>query len=345
MQEVQQRVEAYQKQDILQTTLVDTIFFGGGTPSLLYPEYIEKILNLIKKYFTIDRDAEITLECNPAASDTEYFSDYAQLGVNRLSIGVQSFIDKDLKFLGRLHTAIEALNTIEIATTYFNNISIDLIFAIPGQDYHSIEKNLQIVSKLNIQHVSYYSLIYEPNTPLYEMLQNGTINPQDDDKTSEHYLFISRFLQSNGFEHYEISNYAQPGFYCRHNLKYWNQQNTIAFGPSAVGYINGFRYKNTSNLNEYFALLKQNKLPNTELEYLSKNNLLTEYIFLKLRAQGLDFNEFKIKFGFDLYPMIENEINLLITNGFAKLINNLLKLEPKGYYICDEITLRLLGKL
>lgn len=343
--EIKKRVEQFRQDGLLYENEIDTIFFGGGTPSLMSPKDYEEIFELLGQNFSIRNDAEITIECNPGASDTKYFADYAKLGINRLSIGVQSFIDSELKFLGRLHSSKDAFFTIEQAQKNFDKVSIDLIFGLPDQTLENVAFSLEKASKFDLQHISVYSLIYEEGTPLYQNLSSGKISPLDDELSAEMYLYISSFLRERAFEHYEISNYAKNGYRCQHNLKYWLLQNTLAFGPSAVGFLNNIRYKNTSNLQDYSQKLYLGILPTISEEHLRFSDLLTERVFLSLRSIGLDLKQFHSEFGIHLENYANKEIDFLIKNGYAINENNFLKLTPKGYYICDEITLQLLKKI
>ncbi len=343
--EIQRRSLSFFEQSSIKTNTIDTIFIGGGTPSLINPKYIEKILSEIDKYFDLSSDAEITLECNPAASDAKSFSDYAFLGINRISIGVQSFLDDELRFLQRLHSTSEAMATIETARKYFDNLSIDLIFGLPGQTFANINKSLSQAIELDLPHISYYALIYEEGTPLHNDLLEGKILPIADEQSAEYYLQIGDTLGSKGYEHYEISNYARLGYRCRHNIKYWTCSETLAFGASAVGMINDFRYKNVSDVSRYFALLNNGNLPDELCEKLTFEERLTEFVFLSLRSLGLNFKDFSERFGVDLFALLNNEIELLVASNLATFENKTLKLTPKGYYICDEITLRLLKKI
>lgn len=340
--EIERRTQSLLQQFSAHKIEIDTIFIGGGTPSLINPQSIEKILSSLNQYYIVSPEPEITLECNPAASDAKFFAQYASLGINRISIGVQSFVDDELRFLRRLHSASEAMKTVDTAKKYFNNISIDLIFGLPGQSVASIQKSLSQAIELELPHISYYALIYEQGTPLHNDLLSGKILPISDEDSADFYLLISDTLRSYGYEHYEISNFARSGFRCRHNLKYWNCSNTLAFGASAVGLLGSSRYKNVSDVAKYFALLNEGNLPDEFCEKLTFDERLTERVFLSLRSLGLNFQDFFEQFGIDLSKILNNEIDFLVASDLAEFKNKTLKLTPKGYYICDEITLRLL---
>ncbi len=325
---------------------IDTIFFGGGTPSLLNPNNLEEILDKINKYFIIDRNAEITLECNPGTVDVEYLSEYYKMGINRISFGVQSFVDSELKFLERIHSSDEVVIAYNKARQIgFDNISLDLIFSLPNQEIDNWKFSLNKAIELNPNHISAYSLIYEPGTPLFASFQKGKIKKNTDDRDVEFYEITTDVLSNANFEQYEVSNYAKDGKYCRHNLKYWNCNEYFAFGPSAVGVIDGFRFKNFSNLNKYNTRLKQNKLPVESTEVMTENVKIFERIFLTLRAIGLNTIEFNKEFNIDIFEIAKREIELLINNKFIFRNGDILRLTSQGYFIGDDITLMLIDAI
>lgn len=321
---------------------IDSIFIGGGTPSLLLPEMLEKIFNEINSNFVVESNAEITLECNPGAADSKYFKDYRSIGINRLSIGVQSFDDNELKFLQRIHNSSEAAKTIEFAQSIFDNISIDLIFAIPGQSLGSLMKSLERAVTFGINHISCYSLIFEESTPLFDDLTANKVEELDEISSADMYEAMCNFLIDKSYAQYEISNFAKSGFESRHNKKYWSSLDVIAFGPSAVGNYGGVRYKNHSDLSKYSQSLATSELPNEYIEKLDKLSRLTESVFLSLRSGGLNLKQINAEYGINLEIIAQNEIQQILKETYASLNNGILKLSPKGYYICDEITLKFL---
>lgn len=321
---------------------VDTIFFGGGTPSLINPSNLEKILNKINFHFEIIKDAEITLECNPGTVEIKFLEDYYKMGINRISFGVQSFIDSELKFLERIHSSQEAVIAYEIARKVgFENISLDLIFSLPNQELDNWKYSLDRAIELNPNHISAYNLIYEPGTPLNTNYEKGKIIKNSDDKDVEFYDITTSKLGEAGFEQYEVSNYTKNGRYCKHNIKYWNSDEYFSYGPSAVGIVNKERYKNISSLSKYQNKIKQGNLPIEYVEEMTQNILIFERIFLTLRALGLNLQDFQNDFGIDLMKIADKEINLFILNKFMFIENQTLKLTAEGYFIGDDITLKL----
>jgi len=321
---------------------LDSIFIGGGTPSLLNSKQIMKIFDCINKNYYITNGSEITIECNPGAVDSEWFAEYKSIGINRISVGIQSFCNSDLQFLQRIHTKEEAIDTIKKAKSIFNNVSIDLIYGNQGQTIEMLNKNIEIAKGLDLQHISAYNLIIEEDTPLFDAMMEGIVKETSPDESADLYHHISNLLIENGFNHYEISNYAKSGFECRHNLKYWNCSNVFAVGTSAVGLVDGIRYKNIKNIDNYIKSINCNNLPNIEIEKLTKSEILEETIFLSLRSVGLDVNNLKKKFNIDLFNISKSVIFNFVNNEFAAFDNEVLKLTPKGYFVVDEITLRIM---
>jgi oxygen-independent coproporphyrinogen III oxidase len=317
----------------------DTLFFGGGTPSLMKPHHIEKIFETLHNNIDFADNTEMTMECNPGTIDIKYMSVYKALGINRISFGVQSFIDRDLKFLERIHSPDDVGKALDIARNAgFENISIDLMFALPDQSLDDWRYNLEKAVELETNHISAYSLIYEPGTPLYEEYISGKIQPQSDDKDAELYEITGEVLTKAGFEQYEVSNYAKPGFKCKHNLKYWSGSEYFGFGPSAHSYIDKRRYWNFRSNHKYFELLEKNELPVEGFEKLSEKQILFEKIYLGLRAEGLNIYELKGTYNIDLYDENEKLIHNLKSEGLLTFDDGVIKLTNKGYFVGDNIT-------
>jgi oxygen-independent coproporphyrinogen-3 oxidase len=330
---------------------VETIFFGGGTPSLLHPSEIEKILNILASRFSIESNAEITLETNPGTVDKQKLKAFHSAGINRISMGIQSFYDDDLRFLTRIHTAAEAKQCVlDAYTAGFKNVSFDLIFSLPNQSLRRWESNLEQAIELQPTHISCYSLILEPGTPLFNMVQSKQVIPLDADSDAELYEFTIDFLTSHGFGQYEVSNFAKPAtpllsadragkpnFKCRHNINYWNHSNYLSFGPSAHSFWKNERWWNVSNIAAYIEQLNKRILPLSGGEHLSETKLMEEAIFLGLRSEGIDFEQFRMRFARDLSIENSSIISELIQQGRARMEGGRFRLTAKGYLVCDEI--------
>lgn len=317
---------------------IETIFFGGGTPSLLRPSEIEKLLNLIASIFTIQADAEITLETNPGTVNKEKLASLLSAGINRISIGIQSFNDEELRFLTRIHNSSEAKKCVkDTFAAGFENVGLDLIFSLPGQSMQTWESNLEQAVELGPTHISCYSLILEPQTPLFQMVQSKQVLPLDEDSEAEMYEFTIEFLASQGFKQYEISNFAKKNFKCRHNINYWNHSGYLGFGPSAHSFWKNERWWNVSDINTYIKKIDCHTAPLSGGEHLTDTQLIEEAIFLGLRSDGINLQNYRERFAQDLLTEHKSTVNDLIKQGYAKLDNGRFGLTTKGYVICDEI--------
>jgi oxygen-independent coproporphyrinogen-3 oxidase len=310
--------ELKERKDYLQNETVETIYFGGGTPSLLTENELGKILAAIFENYPVEETAEITLEANPDdLISGEYLSSLRKLKINRLSIGIQSFDDEKLKFLNRRHTAGQAIQAVRSAHEVgFNNISIDLIYAIPGQTFQQWEKELNIAFSLPIQHLSAYELTYEKQTLLGKQKQKGLITPVDEEISIKMYETLLEEAKKHRFERYEISNFALPGSYSRHNSAYWEQKIYIGIGPSAHSYNSTSRQWNVSSVEKYIkAIEHQEKY--FEKEKLTLNQQYNEYLMVSLRtAEGLDLNKLEEKFGTELKNECLKSLKIFMNNDF-----------------------------
>jgi oxygen-independent coproporphyrinogen III oxidase len=325
---------AYYSEDRIYTS----IFFGGGTPSLMKPEYILEIIKTLKENYNISGNAEITLETNPGTVNKEKLKSFREIGINRISIGIQSFNENELKFLTRIHDKDTAVKTvIEANEIGLNNINIDLIFNLPGQTKEKWESNLNNAVKLPITHISTYSLILERGTILNKMVLDGKVKIQDEDYDADLYEICINFLEQHGFHQYEVSNFAKNGFECTHNNAYWRYKDYLSFGTSSHSFVNGKRWWNFSSLKRYLNEIekKDNAVANHEI--LNKEQMLNEYIMLALRSRGLDIFEFKSKFG--EYWLNKNTVylNELMKRNFLAIDENYISLTKRGYAVCDEI--------
>ncbi len=324
----------------------ETIFFGGGTPSLLSPQQLESILSHLHHTYSIESDAEITVETNPGTVTREKLTAYRTLGVNRLSIGIQSFHEDELRFLSRIHDSAQALDCIRSAREAgFDNLSIDLIYALPDQTKERWEANLQKAVALSPNHISAYGLIVEDNTPLSRMVRSRLVSPKPPDEEAEFYEMTMSYLDAHGFEHYEVSNYAKPGFRSRHNYNYWKHENYLSFGPSAHSFRReageSRRWFNIANLSHYCSALQEGRLPLLTEERLSLSQLRTERILLGLRSDGLDVKRLDSELPSSTTSRVQM-IHDLVEAGSATFDGNVLRLTQKGYLICDEICARLM---
>lgn len=323
-----------------------SIFFGGGTPSLMEPDYIREIIHKIKEKFNMAVNSEITLETNPGTVSLEKLRKFREAGINRISIGIQSFENEDLKFLTRIHNSETAIKTVnDAALAGFENISLDLIFNLPNQTKKNWEENLKQAIELPIKHISAYSLILERGTILNKMVLDGKIKIQDEDYDAELYEVTIDFLLKNGFSQYEVSNFAKPGYECIHNNAYWHYIDYFGFGTSAHSFINNKRWWNFSSLKMYIENIERLGNAAAGSETISPEEALNEFIMLELRSSGLNIKEFGNLFGSagagwlkEKYPYFE----LLKKNDFVMISNSLIKLTAKGYAICDEILKELL---
>jgi oxygen-independent coproporphyrinogen-3 oxidase len=323
----------------LKNRTFDTIFFGGGTPSLLSYGDFSSIFETLYSNYNISPNSEITIEANPGTLNPKKLRELKSLPVNRLSFGVQSFTESELKFLTRIHSAEEAVSSVKTAQDLgFANINVDLIFSLPGQSFDNWKYNLQTAVGLDTQHISAYSLIFEEGTPLFNMMKSGRVNQADIELESEMFEFTTDYLSSSGFKQYEISNFAKDGFECRHNLKYWTCEEYIAFGPSASSYIDNKRLTNVRSLTKYIEMIDSGASAADFTETIDIKTSVYEHIFLGLRSKGIGLAEFKSKYKFDFREKYSAPVTELIKNGFAEINNDTFRLTAKGYALCDEIS-------
>jgi len=318
--------------------LYSSIYFGGGTPSLMEPQFIEDIIRSIKENYSVSEEAEITLETNPGTVDKAKLNDFYSLGINRLSVGIQSFFDEDLKFLTRIHDKETAINTIDYAAEAgFENINIDLIFNLPGQTQGKWLSNLQTAVTLPIKHISAYSLILERGTILNKMVLDGKVKIEDDDYDADLYELTMSFLEEKEFIQYEVSNFSKTGFECRHNNAYWRYRDYLSFGPSSHSFMNGKRWWNFSSLKRYIAEIEKNDHAVSGFEIINSEQMLKEYVMLALRSRGIDISDFKKKFGEDWLQQKSDIFRELFRNNFLEINNQTIRFTKNGYALCDEI--------
>lgn len=337
-------LEILQNAEILSEYNISTIYFGGGTPSLIKVEYIEKILNTLKLFVTDEKEIkEITIEINPNSASLDKLEKYYNLGINRLSIGLQSTHDKILRNIGRLHTFNDFKEVLKNANAVgFKNISVDLIYPLPGLNLSGFKETLNSVIKLkdefNIKHISVYNLEVHENTRLDFLLKEGFVSLCNEDEEYKMREELNKRLQDNGFVKYEISNYAYPGFESKHNLCYWNQEKYIGFGVNASSFFNLKRYRKTSNIDKYIDGIKNNKNIVVETEELDKLSLMKEYIILKLRlSKGVEISEFKQKFGTDIFDIFNTEFNSLKKDNLVNITSKNISLTNRGEEVANIV--------
>lgn len=324
---------------------VTSIYIGGGTPSYIDSIYIVEILSELKEKLKCNliefKDIEITIEVNPGTVDAKKLNDYKKLGINRLSIGLQSTKNDILKKIGRIHTYQEFLEIYKLAReTGFKNINIDLMIGIPGQKIGDLKNTLQDIIKLEPEHISVYSLIIEENTPIEKMLENGEIKLPDEDLERNMYWYVKNTLELNGYNHYEISNFAKLGKESRHNLNCWNQEEYIGFGVAAHSYLNGIRFSNTINVEEYIQHIENNrKEENIQIEESqSLEDKKNEFMMLGFRKiQGVDIARFKEKFIDNPIFLYREKLNKLVEEGLIEVDLNHIKLTNKGIDLANLV--------
>lgn len=312
---------------------VNTIYFGGGTPSLLETEDLRLLINKIKKNYPVAENAEITIETNPDDINEEKLTGWKEIGINRLSIGVQSFFDKDLLWMNRAHNADQAAGSLQLAARFFDNITIDLIYGTPGLTDENWQHNVDTALSFNIPHLSCYALTVEPKTPLQKMINTGKAEDVNPDKQSHQFLLLMQWMENAGYEHYEISNFAKPGFRSRHNTSYWKGQKYTGLGPSAHSFDGNSRQWNVSNNTVYIDSLNKGIIP-FEKEILTPVQKLNEYIMTSLRtSEGSDIDKMETVAG----TILLKKASKYVERGLMKKENNFLVLTKEGRLLADGI--------
>jgi oxygen-independent coproporphyrinogen-3 oxidase len=339
-------VEALLKEIHLQSTYlpsepVNTIYFGGGTPSLLSIDELTSILQILRQTFTVAANAEITLEANPDDIVEEKLKDWKQVGINRLSIGVQSFFEEDLRWMNRAHSAKQAISNLQLARKYFDNITIDLIYGTPTLPDDKWQHNVQQAIDLGITHLSCYALTVEPRTALADMIaKHKTIDVNTEDQARQ-FLLLMDWMQAAGYEHYEISNFALPGMRSRHNSSYWQGASYLGLGPSAHSFNGKSRQWNIANNALYIKSLQEDKVP-FEIEELTSTQRLNEYIMTSLRTmEGLHVEYVTNNFGEKAASKLQQEAKQFIETGKMQLNNGYLQLTKEGRLFADGIAAEL----
>jgi len=318
---------------------VETIYIGGGTPSWLPLESLRQLLEIVRRFFRYNPDeVEYTVEANPADINEAKLRLLADYGVNRLSLGAQSFQAKALRFLEREHDAACIARAVSLAQRYFRNISLDLIFAIPGQTLADWEADLRQAVALGVQHLSTYNLTIEPRTALWARVKRGQVHPHDEETERLFYGHTIEYLEAAGWEHYEISNFALPGYASQHNQVYWAGEAYFGFGLGAARYVAGTRSVNTRSFRQYVALLQQGALPIAESETLTPRMRAAETAALQLRRRrGIDRSAFRQQTGFDLDALLGSALRRHLARGWLEDNGLTVRLTREGLFYADSV--------
>jgi oxygen-independent coproporphyrinogen-3 oxidase len=316
-----------------------TVFIGGGTPSVLTETQLEKLLCTVIRYISVSEVQEYTVEVNPGTLTVNKIRLLKQYGVNRISLGVQSFQDRQLKFLGRIHSGDDARkNFILLRQAGFKNINIDLMFGCPDQSLDDWENDLETAVELNPEHISTYALTYEEGTLLTKNLNNRIISKLDECIELEMYKTVIDYLTHNGYNHYEISNFAKPGCECSHNLVYWNNIGYVGVGAGAYSFIDGVRTSNENDIIRYINGISEGKNIKSFGEHLPDDQFASETVIMSLRLrEGISNYDFYRRFGYKLEDQFSDQINRLRGNGLISYDNEKLKLTEKGLFIADTV--------
>ena len=331
------------RKDYLQNSVINTIYFGGGTPSILHSGQFSDLFEAILNRYQVAKDAEITFEANPDDLTPGFLESIHPLPFNRLSIGIQSFDDDDLKRINRRHTSKQAVEAVERAQAAgFDNISIDLIYGLPFQTIESWEKQLDKAFSLHIQHISAYGLTYEDGTPLWKQRECGEIKSVDDLIMNSMYLMLLEKMKQNGFEAYEISNFSLPGFRSRHNSSYWKEEPYLGIGPSAHSYDLHSRQWNIASIQEYIRAVNSGTLF-FEREELTLNDRYNDFVMVSLRtSEGIDVTLLRLEFGSELTDYCLKSIKTFIDSEQVYYSEDKLRLSPSGIQISNLILIQLM---
>ena len=327
-----------------ETNPLQTIFIGGGTPSILSTNALAQLFTDIHQHFQITPDAEITVECNPGTVDAEKLRVMRDNGVNRLSFGLQAMQDDTLKQLGRIHTVAEFLESYHLAREGgFENINIDLIFALPDQTMDAWHHTLNEVISLEPDHISAYNLVMEETTPFYEWWQAGELHLPTEDTEADMFQYTIETLTAHGYEHYEICNFARPNRAARHNLVYWDNQPCIGLGTGAWGYVNGTRYSNIRGIAPYIAELSQRNKPIADTERLTGHAEKAETLMLALRKrEGISLEDYQNRFDEDIEVAFESILKKWFDLKLLERTATHLRLTPRGLFLANEVFVELM---
>lgn len=320
-----------------QNEVVETIYFGGGTPSILKTYDLNLLIDAIYSNYNVVENPEITVEANPDDLSKERIIELSNNRINRLSIGIQSFFEDDLKMMNRAHNSEEAKKCLEFATQYFDNITIDLIYGIPEMSNEKWLQNIETALSFNIPHISSYALTVEPKTALHNFIQKGIIPQPDDELASNHFNLLVEKLEENGFIHYELSNFSKEAYFSKNNSAYWLGKKYIGIGPSAHSYDGEKRGWNVSNNSLYLKSIQENQLP-LETEILTKNDRYNEYVMTGLRTiWGISLDRIETEFGLKYLDYLKTQAQKFIDDELLFVDENILRTTKKGKFLSDGI--------
>ena len=329
--------ELFLRKSEIDLEIIETIYFGGGTPSRLSVDEINFILKTVFSNYQVATNPEITLEANPDDLTNDYIIALSQSKINRLSIGVQSFFEEDLVLMNRAHNVTEAKKSIELATQYFDNISIDLIYGIPGLTNKMWQENIQTAIDFGINHISSYALTVEPKTALEKLIRVGKIATTNDNVSQQHFEILVKTLTDNNFIHYELSNFGKPDYFSKNNSNYWLGQKYLGIGPSAHSYDGKSRSWNVANNAIYLKKINQNILP-CESEILTRIDIYNEYVMTGLRTiWGINLDKIAREFGTNFLDYLLHNAQKFINQDLLYIENNTLKITNKGKFLSDGI--------
>lgn len=317
--------------------IVETIYFGGGTPSVLENSELQLLIDTVYENYKVAENPEITLEANPDDLSKERIFELSKSPINRLSIGIQSFFEEDLKLMNRAHNSAEAKNCLTEATKYFDNISLDLIYGIPGMTDEMWKQNIETALSFGIPHISSYALTVEPKTALKKLIDTGKIAEPQDEVASNHFMILVEMLQKNNFIHYELSNFGKENYFSKNNSAYWLGKKYIGVGPSAHSYDGEKRGWNVANNALYIKSIQDNILP-IETEILSKSDRYNEYIMTGLRTiWGVSLERIKDEFGTEYLDYLNQQAQKFLNDELLYIADNILRPTPKGKFLTDGI--------
>jgi len=316
---------------------VETIYFGGGTPSVLPIEDIQFLIDEVYKNYNVIENPEITIEANPDDLTDLQIRKFANSQINRLSIGIQSFFEDDLQMMNRAHNAVQAKKCLEEATRYFDNITLDLIYGIPNMSNEKWLKNIETALSFGIPHISAYALTVEPKTALKKLIEKGKIQQPKDETAENHFFILAEKLKENGFIHYELSNFGKEGYFSKNNMSYWSGEKYIGIGPSAHSYNGTHRSWNVSNNSIYSKEIQNNNLP-SEVEKLTLSDRYNEYVMTGLRTiWGISLEKIQTDFGQEYYDYLIKTSENLITKGLLENNGQKITITQKGKFLSDGL--------